>query len=102
MAAKRYGDQNGKNGPVGGVASKLAQRFAQGKQGEQPDWGRIDPELLWRFIQRCTADDGAVMFGYSRDGGAYSIKVYAGGEPEKGYFHSDAELIDFMQYLMEE
>jgi hypothetical protein len=41
------------------------------------------------------------MFGYSRDGGAYSLKVYAGGEPEKAYFHSDQDITDFMNYLLE-
>ena len=101
MARKQYGDQNGKNPTTGGGQGKLAERFRQGTRGEQPDWGRIDPELLWKVIQRCTQDDGAVMFGYSRDGGAYSIKVYDGGEPEKAYFHTDVETIDFLTFLLE-
>lgn len=100
--AKQYGDQNGKNQTQGSVKSKLAARFSEGVRGEQPDWGRIDPELIWKLIQRCTADDGAVMFGYSRDGGAYSLKVYAGGEPEKAYLHSDTEMVDFITYLLED
>lgn len=100
--AKRYDDINGKNKPAASVRSKLAERFSQGTRGEQPDWGRIDPELLWKLIQRSTADDGAVMFGYSRDGGAYSLKVYAGGESEKAYLHSDAEVIDFITYILED
>lgn len=99
--AKRYGDQNGKNEPAKSAAKSKLERFAEAKRGEQPDWGRIDPTLIWQFIQRMTVDDGAVMFGYSRDGGAYSIKVYAGDEPEKAYFHSDAEITDFMQYMLE-
>jgi len=100
--AKRYEEINGKNKPQGSVRSKLAERVSQATRGEQPDWGRIDPDLVWRFIQRCTADDGAVMFGYSRDGGAYSVKVYAGGEPEKIYAHTDAEIIDLMNFIMED
>jgi hypothetical protein len=101
MARKQYGEQNGKNPSTVSSASSLTDRFRQGKATEQPDWGRMEPELLWRVIQRCTQDDGAVMFGYSRDGGAYSIKVYDGGEPEKAYFHTDAETIDFLQFLLE-
>jgi len=100
--AKQYADINGKSKGTSTGKNKLAERFSQGTRGEQPDWGRIDPELLWKLIQRCTADDGAVMFGYSRDGGAYSLKVYAGGEPEKAYLHSDAEMTDFITYLLEE
>lgn len=100
--AKRYEDINGKAGVSKGTKSKLSERFSQATRGEQPDWGRIEPELVWKLIQRCTQDDGAVMFGYSRDGGAYSLKVYAGGEPEKAYMHSDAELVDFITYLLED
>jgi len=99
--AKQYGDQNGKNPLRTAPTSGIAARFSQAKQGEQPDWGRIDATLIWRVIQKCTEDDGAIMFGYSRDGGAYSVKVYAGGEPQKAYFHSDAEMVDFMVYLVE-
>lgn len=102
MAKRQYGEQNGKNPTSSSPGGKLTERFRQGTRGEQPDWGRIDPELLWKAIQRCTADDGAIMFGYSRDGGAYSLKVYDGGEPEKAYFHSDAEIIDFITFLLEE
>jgi len=99
--AKSYADKNGKNPPTGSTRSDAMKRFAAAKQNEQPDWGRIEPQLVWQFIQRMTQDDGAVMFGYSRDGGAYSIKVYAGDEPEKAYFHSDQEITDFMQYMLE-
>jgi len=98
---KSYADNNGKNPKVPSGKSKLGEKFSQAARGEQPDWGRIDPELIWKLIQVCTADDGAVMFGYSRDGGAYSLKVYAGGEPEKAYFHSDQDITDFMNYLLE-
>jgi len=100
--AKRYEDKNGKNGTAAASRSKIAERFGNATRGEQPDWARINAELLWALIQRLTADDGAVMFGYSRDGGAYSLKVYSGGEPEKAYFHTDAEMIDFINYLLEE
>lgn len=102
MARGKYGDQNGRNDQPAAKSSALKDRFSNGTRGQQPDWGRIDPELLWKLIQRCTADDGAVMFGYSRDGGAYSLKVYAGGDPEKAYFHRDDEVVDFINYLLEE
>jgi len=101
MANIKIEGRNKRSNDVPNVKSKIAERFAAGTRGEQPDWGRIDAELIWRFIQACTNDDGAVMVGYSRDGGAYSSKVYAGGEPEKAYFHTDGELIVFMTYLME-
>lgn len=100
--AKRYEDKNGVNRPGALAVSGVALKFQQKNRGEQPDWGRIDPELLWKLIQRMTVDDGAVMFGYSRDGGAYSLKVYSGGEAEKAYFHTDAEILSFIGYLLED
>jgi len=100
--AKSYAEINGKNEGSNGSKSKLAQRISQATRGEEPDWGRIDSDLIWRLIQRCTVDDGAVMFGYSRDGGAYSLKVYTGGEPEKIYAHSDQELINTIAFILEE
>lgn len=102
MANKRYEDNNGKNGTSPRAKSSIAQRLAVGAQGQQPDWGRINADLLWRLIQKCTEDDGAVMFGYSRDGGSYSVKVYSDGDPDKIYCHSDAELVDLLTYLLEE
>lgn len=81
--------------------NRVTERFQAAAQGAQPDWGRIDAQLIWAVVQRLTTDDGAVMFGYSRDGGAYQFKVYAGSEPLKKYCHSDSEMIDFLNYLLE-
>lgn len=99
--AKSYAEINGKNPPKGSKASDLRARLEARAVSEQPDWGRIDMEIIWKVIQCCTGDDGAVMFGYSRDGGAYSVKIYAGGEPMKEYFHRDEELIQFMYGILE-
>ena len=100
--ARRAQDSDGYSPRVSSKTSALRDKLANRVAGEQPDWGRIDPDLLWKVIQRLTADDGAVMFGYSWDGGSYSVKVYAGGEPLKGYFHKDEELIEFLIAALED
>jgi hypothetical protein len=101
MARKSYAEINGKNSPAGGKGNRLREVLAAQQASTQPDWGRIDMELLWKVIQATTSDDGAVMFGYSRDGGAYSVKIYDGGEPMKEYFHRDEELIEFLLGILE-
>lgn len=87
-----------------GKASKMS-KAAQAAQGAtnngQPDWGRIEPQLIWQVIQACTRDDGAVLFGYSRDGGAYAVKVYEGGEQAKFYGNSDEEVTGFLIRMLE-
>jgi len=77
----------------------LAERLGavKSQSSEVPDWGRIDGDTIRSFVERATRDDGAVMLGYTRDGGAYSVKVYAGGDPIKYFVHSDAELYEVMQ-----
>jgi hypothetical protein len=64
---------------------------------EAPDWGRIDGEMLRTLTEHATRADGAVMLGYTRDGGAYSIKVYTDNDVSKFYAHTDAELYVVMQ-----
>jgi hypothetical protein len=101
MARKEYGDQNGKNPKTPARARGVADMMAAKAATDQPDWGRVDAELLWKVIQACANGDGAVMFGYSRDGGAYNVKVYDGGEPVKWYGHTDQELTEFLYGILE-
>lgn len=101
MAKRSYGDQNGKN-PTTGSSRLAAIKNAAGKgESNQPDWGRIEDRLLWTLIQVATADDGAVLFGYSRDGGAYAVTLFVGDDKEKLYFHSDAEITEAIINLIE-
>lgn len=45
------------------------------------DWVGVDAGLLQQVIATITATGGAVRFGYSRDGGAFSIGIYGDGKP---------------------
>lgn len=99
---KSYGDQNGRNPSSSSKHEAVRARLAAQQHSEQPDWGRIEDRLLWTVIQRVTPDDGAIMFGYSRDGGAYSIRIYGAGDPYTSYFHRDDEVTTFLIQLAEE
>ena len=97
---KSYGEQNGKN-PTRKDASKLArlQGLKSGK-AEMPDWKRMPAELIAAVIAEWTQEDGAVQFGYSRDGGAYSLTIYTDGDRQKFYYHSDEEMWDCLRQLL--
>lgn len=81
--------------------SKLSGAWNTHKQENQPDWGRIDDQLLFKLIQEATTDDGAVKFGYSRDGGAYSLILYGASEPVKIYEHDDAMMTQTIINILE-
>lgn len=101
VAQKKYGEQNGRNSTGATKHEAIRAKLAQKVETEQPDWGRIEDRLLWTVIQLVTPDDGAIMFGYSRDGGAYSVRIYGSGEPYTTYYHSDAEMTAFLIELVE-
>lgn len=51
------------------------------KTEDVADWHGIDGDLLRTLIATVTSHGGAIRFGYSRDGGAYSVGVYGDGKP---------------------
>jgi len=101
MARTQYGDQNGRNGSKAQDDKRARIQAMRQSKGEQPDWARIRVELLGAFVAATTKDDGAVRFGYSRDGGAYCIALYMGGSPDTVYFHTDEEIEEYMNQVWE-
>lgn len=66
------------------------EKKTQGKRKRRPvdteaDWSAQDAGVLRDIISNVTSDDGAVRFGYSRDGGAYSVGIYGDGKPFTEY-----------------
>lgn len=49
------------------------------------DWERADAEKIKRVVTAISARNGAVRFGYTRDGGAYSLGLYLGDDRETYY-----------------
>jgi hypothetical protein len=45
------------------------------------DWASAEPGNIIAVICAVAQNDGAVRFGYSRDGGAYSVGIYGDGKP---------------------
>jgi len=59
---------------------------------EPADWGTVTPEVIHTLVASVTAIGGAVRFGYSRDGGAYSIGILGDGEPYTEYFRPNDDI----------
>lgn len=61
--------------------------------GNVADWANADPALAISLVCAVALEGGAVRYGYTRDGGAYSIGIYM-GENSKTYYCNDAEGIN--------
>ena len=65
--------------------------------GNVADWGSVDAETIRKCVETASKKGGALRLGYTRDGGAYAIGVYAGSnyftdyvrpsEDVEGYLH---------------
>lgn len=63
------------------------------KGGGVADWRNANPDTALRLVCAVASQGGAVRYGYTRDGGAYSIGIYM-GEDSKTYYCNEAEGIN--------
>jgi hypothetical protein len=95
---------SGKKSKTDTVANKLARRKERrNNRGESApaDWESANPELLMRLIGCVTALKGTISFGYTRDGGAYYVNYYVGGESEKEYIRPTEDIDRWLQVEIE-
>lgn len=60
------------------------------------DWSSADSKTLLDLIAAVTGRGGAVRFGYTRDGGAYSLGLYYGTESTTEYCRPGEDLGAFL------
>lgn len=64
------------------------------------DWQGVNPVNLVRLIAVASAKGGALRLGYTRDGGAYAVGVYAGSNYFTDYIRPqediDAYILDLL------
>lgn len=75
--------------------------IAQRRKGSAADWLSCSPERVQSVVDKITALGGAVTFGTSRDGGAYSVTLLLDGDRETLWFNGDAVLDDELQAVIE-
>ena len=66
------------------------------------DWDGSNAELLRSVIGTVTKGGGAIRFGYSRDGGAYSVGIYGDGEPFSEYLPGTADVDEWLTEIRED
>jgi hypothetical protein len=65
------------------------------------DWTEVNPRILVDLIAEAGKKGGALRFGYTRDGGAYSIGVYIGSEYFTDYIRPSEDVDTYMETLTE-
>lgn len=66
------------------------------------DWGSQDGNLLREIISAVTMGDGAIRFGYTRDGGAYSIGIYGDGKPFTEFCPGSSDVTGWLEGIKDD
>lgn len=82
------------------IARGLRHPRASDHTGSVADWMGADADLLQKTIAKASAKHGAIRFGYTRDGGAYSIGVYAGVDYFTDYVRPTESIDDYLRDLL--
>lgn len=91
----------GRNGRVTGTKSKPAIR-PNGRYGDGVSYADVPAELVHSIVKAVASAGGAMMFGQTRDGGAFSLCVLMGDEKIKEYPRDADEIRRFLTWLSEE
>ena len=65
------------------------------------DWTIVDPKRFVELVAVASAKGAALRFGYTRDGGAYSVGVYVGGDYFTDYLRPDEDIDEYVKALLE-
>jgi hypothetical protein len=81
--------------------SALSVLLHPGRSGNDTatDWHNASSESVLRLIETVTSRNGAIRFGYTRDGGAYSVGIYIGDDRGTFYCRPSDDLETFLSDL---
>lgn len=66
---------------------------------ETIDYADVDAGSLHKLVCGVAARQGAVRYGYTRDGNAFSVGLYLGEDSKTYYANTLTEMVDLMEYL---
>lgn len=78
---------------------KLRERRNGKLANEVADWQQANAELVLRAIAVVGYRGGAIRFGYTRDGGAYAIGIYLGGDHFTEYVRPSEDIDSYLDRL---
>lgn len=84
------------------VQRKLEERRAARGHAAPADWGGADAARVVALISTVTRAGGLCSFGYTRDGGTYSVTVIVDGERFTDYCRPTEDLDNFLDVLRDD
>lgn len=74
----------------------------RGKNGDTADYAAVKPEILAQLVAAVTSRECAIQFGYTRDGGAYCLRIVGDGEPYNEYVRPTEDVENYLQGMIED
>jgi len=90
------------NGHVAAEQGAIRRRNRGSDDVEHADWSGVNPALLAGTIGHITKHGFAVQFGYTRDGGAYVVRIVGDGEPFNEYVRPTEDVELYLSGLIED
>ena len=81
--------------------SDLKRPRANSRVSEVADWGSVNEKLLVKVVEIISKKGGAVRLGYTRDGGAYAVGVYAGSNYFTDYIRPSEDIEEYLNSVVE-
>ena len=77
-------------------------RLKKGPAKGVADWAEVNASAMRDLAAALSMRGGAVRYGYTRDGGAYAIGIYMGGEHETLYVRPGEDIDSYLASLVED
>lgn len=82
------------------ISRKRAERRAARGQAAPADWGSVDAERIVALISAVTGENGLCSFGYTRDGGTYTVTTILDGEKNTDYCRPTEDINAFLDDII--
>lgn len=83
------------------AAAALERRRNRGN-ADAADWGSCDSGTLHRVVANVTAAGCTIQFGYTKDGGAFSIRLYDGVNSTQEFVRPTEDVDAYLSLLADD
>ena|SRR5579872_2223235 len=84
------------------IQRRRAERRAARGNAAPADWGSADAERVLALISAVTGANGLCSFGYTRDGGTYTVTIILDGEKDTEYCRPTEDISAFLDNLIDD
>jgi hypothetical protein len=84
------------------LARRRAERRASRGNVDPADWGSVDAQRVVALISAVARAGGLCSFGYTRDGGTYTITTIMDGERNTDYCRPNEDISAFIDDLADD